>query len=388
MNIEDCIDIVNKIYPGALAPVKLSDIDCYDDMIYRDTGCSALNWVLANHSDKGGLPRGRIIEISGPEGCGKTTAATVMAAQIQKYKKANRVAIFDYEHKFNIPYAIQLGLDINKTIFCQPKGVKAGVAGMSLMAELMNAEDCGLIIIDSIVAVPTIQEMEGNLEDANIGALARLQSRALMRTNNSSHNGSPTLLLINQIRDNIGGYGSSEKTSGARAIKFYAIARIDVRAQSKITDKDDVEIGQKVKFKAHKCQCGRPFGEEVIDIYFGDGYHNIKWIIEKASDLKVTKTLAKTNSRPTSILISFPEGDEIIPKSQLTEWLSKKKNFTRLYSWMITENTRQMKEKEDIRKASKGMVEESKEEESSKEPVDLSDDQEEESKAAEEDEGW
>jgi len=291
----------------------------------------------------------------------------------------------------NLPYAVQLALHANKTIFCQPKGVKAGVAGLTLMTELMQADDCGLIIIDSVVALPTEQEMNGELGDANIGSLARLQSQGIKEAVNNSYNGSPTVILINQIRDNIGGYGSSEKTSGARAIKFYSISRIDVRSTKKITDKDDNVIGITNKFKAHKNQCGRPFGVEEIDMYLGDGYDNIKWIIEKASDLDVTKTLAKNKERPSSVLISFPEGDEIIPKSQLTEWLSSKKNFNRLYKWMTEENTRKMKEKEDIRKASKGkVVEESEEQPQSKPPADLSDDQEEESKESNssEDQGW
>lgn len=337
-DLEQAIADTLKTYKDCIQPIRLSDIDCYDDLIYRKSGCAALDWVIANHSVNGGLPRGRMIEIFSPEGVGKTTLACVMAASIQKYKDSNMALILDYEHKINLPYIISMGVQTERTLFQQPRGAKAGEAGMELATKAVSATDCGIIIIDSIPAIVSKEELEGELTDANIGALARLQSRTVKRMNESMNNGSPTVILINQLRDNIGGYGSNEKTSGARAIKFACAVRLDLRAREKI-EIDGEKVGQTIRIKAVKNQCGRPFLEEEIDLYFGQGFDNLKWLEGKARELDVMKTAPRTKDRKKGVYINLPTGQERVDDSQLTEYLAKKKNYKLVYQCMIDQNT-------------------------------------------------
>ena len=355
MNIADALAIVEKKYPGALSPVTMSSTEQFEDILFRESGCAALNWVGANHSNKGGIARGRVYEVSGPEGSGKTTLAVIIASHIQKYKERNIVIYLDFENKMDLGYAIQLGLDPAKTLFFQPRGVNAGLAGMKLVTLSVNADDCGMIIVDSIVAVVSKEEMEGELDDANIGALARLQSRTLKKVANNIHAQSPTVLLINQLRDNIGGYGASEKTPGARAIKFNSAVRLDIRAIGKITGKDDSVIGQRIKIKAVKNQTGRPFGVEEIDMYFGEGYDNLSWILDKCEEMDIIKTAAKNKDEPTGYKFQLTEDSEPIriPKNEMNSWLAIKKNFKALYQCLIETHSKVLRDQELRRLASR-----------------------------------
>lgn len=343
MNLSQIIDeVFGKVYKQCAKPVNLNEIDCYSDLSYRQTGCAGMDWILANHSTNGGLPKGRIIEIYGPEGSGKTTLAMVMAANVQKYKDRNVALIIDFENKLNIPYAISLGLNPDRTSMLQPSGKNAGESGLELMIRAADADDVGIIIIDSVSAVVSKEELEGELTDAAMCASARLWSKAIKKLNDNIKSNSPTVVLINQLRDNVGAtWGSTEKTAGARAIKFACAARVDIRAKEKIEDKTDNIIGQTVRLKAVKNQVGRPFQETMIDVYFGEGYDNVKWLIDQADELGLFRTAAanKKENLKSGWFVQTIEGEQRMTRVQLTENLESKKNFKHLYQQCIDKTT-------------------------------------------------
>lgn len=351
MNLSEIIDkVFGKLYKDCAKPVNLNEIDCYANLAYRQTGCVGLDWILANHSNSGGLPKARIIEIYSPEGAGKTTMAMIMAANVQKYKDRNKALIIDYENKLNIPYAISLGLNPDRTVLLQPSGKNAGESGLELMIQAADADDVGIIIIDSISAVVSKEELEGELTDAAMCASARLWSKAIKKLNDNLKTNSPTIILINQLRDNVGAtWGSTEKTAGARAIKFACAARVDIRAKEKIEDKMETVIGQTVKLKAVKNQVGRPFQETMIDLYFGEGYDNSKWLIDHADELGLLKTAPanKKEGLKTGLFVQCESGEERMTRVQLTEYLESKKNFKHLYQQCINKMT------ENLERASK-----------------------------------
>jgi recombination protein RecA len=285
-NLSDALAITQKTFSSIEAHL-LSEAGAFKGTKYRRSGCLALDWILANHSPKGGLARGRVIEVAGPEGSGKTTIATIAAASVQSYPKKNKVLYLDYEHKFDLAYGIALGLKPELTLFSQPSGPSCGEGGLSLMVNAVKAADCGMIVIDSVPAVISRQILEGDIGDANIGANARMWTSALMKVASDLDEFSPTIILINQIRDNIGVmFGSKEKTAGARIIKYNCAARIDVRARDKHEENDEV-TSQTIKIKAVKNQLGKPFIEEEIRMTFGEGFENEEWLVARAEAVGV-----------------------------------------------------------------------------------------------------
>jgi len=364
MLLSEIITSVFKVYKESAKPINLQDINCYENLGYRYSGCVGLDWILANHSAKGGLPRGRIIEIFSPEGAGKTTLAIIAAASIQKYKHRNKAVIIDYENKLNIPYAISLGLDVEKTVLLQPSGKFAGESGLEFMIQAANADDVGIVIVDSISAVVAKEELDGELTDAAMCSGARLWSKAIKKLNENLTSESATIILINQLRDNIGAvWGSTEKTAGARSIKFACAARIDLRAKEKIEDRTGSIVGQTIKLKAVKNQIGRPFQEAMIDLYYGEGYDNVKWLINTADELKLLRTAAadKANGLKSGVYVHFDEKEERFTRVQLTEKLENKKAFNQLLSLCIERNTQILAEASAERKRNKSKEQQSEE---------------------------
>lgn len=275
--------------------------------------------------------------------CGKTTIATVIAIAVQKYKDKNKVLIVDFEHKYNLPYAFSLGLDPRKTIFIQPSGESSGEQGMNLIINAAKANDVGLIICDSINALITKQEEEGDLGDANIGSKARLQTQTIRKIANKQHPNSPTIIWINQLVDNIGVmFGSTEKTPGARAIRFFSAVRIDLRARAKIEVGDDT-IGQYIEIKAKKNQCGRPFIEEEIKLIFGEGYDNISWVIEKAEKLEVIEKKGKKYYGEGIEWLKVLDLQGGLTEVQLIKELENKINLYGLYDLCVKKNEERLK---------------------------------------------
>lgn len=334
-SLEDAIKETMSLYKAFTAPIDLNEVDIHSHVRYRKSNCLALDWVIANHNSNGGWPMGKMIEVYGPAGCGKTTIATVIAIATQKYKERNKVLIVDFEHKYNLPYAFSLGLDPSKTIFVQPSGESSGEQGMNLIINASKANDVGLIICDSINALITKQEEEGDLGDANIGSKARLQTQTIRKIANKQHSNSPSIIWINQLVDNIGVmFGSTEKTPGAKAIRFFSAVRIDIRARGKIEVGEDV-VGQDVDIKAVKNQCGRPFIESEIRLIFGEGYDNQTWLIEKAEKLEV---IEKRAGKYYSSFLSEP-----MKETQLTKHLEDKKNLYFLYDLCVKKNEERIK---------------------------------------------
>ncbi len=305
--------LVQKQYKFIEAKL-LSSANAFEGTKYRRSGCYALDYMLANHNASGGLPRGRIIEFYGPEGCGKTTLATVCAASINRYKERNKVLYLDFEHKWDFRYALSLGINKENVYFSQPSGPESGVAGLTLMIEAIDAEDIGLIIVDSLPAVMSKEEEEGDLTDANIGASARLWGKALKKVANASDANTPSVIVINQLRDNIGVmFGPKEKTAGGRALRFYATCRVDIRATEKNKDNeedDEAVTSQNNKLKIVKNQAGENFQSTEVQLIFGEGYNNELWVLDKAVELDIIKCLKKSSPRRFSWEEKFP-GEKI-----------------------------------------------------------------------------
>ena len=146
MSLQSAIDATLKAYKDSVVPVDLNDINVYSGREFRKSGCYAFDWVVASQSEKGGLPRGVMVEVYGPEGCGKTTICTIIATQIQKTKKANEVLYLDLEHKYDLAYAYELGVQKDKFTFVHPQGTNPGESGMELMINCAKELNCGLIV--------------------------------------------------------------------------------------------------------------------------------------------------------------------------------------------------------------------------------------------------
>ena len=336
--IEDAIAATLKVYKDASVPRLLSEPGSYAGIKFRKSGCYALDWLCADHSSQGGLPRGRIIEIYGPEGCGKTTIATIACAMVQGYKKKNKAFYIDFEHKFNPVYAAELGLNAELTYYTQPSGSNSGEAGLKYMIESINADDCGIIVMDSVTAVAAAAELAGELTEAHIAAAARIWAKAIRTVAANLKPQSATIICINGIRDNVGVmFGSSERVPGAKAIRANATIRIDVRGQEKIKDGDDV-IGQRIKLKAVKNQAGNPFKVVETDLIFGEGFDNMGFVVDLAEELGVVEKVKADKKTKTKAGTRIFGMDELLNKDQLTEYLSDENNLQALYDKCIQKN--------------------------------------------------
>jgi len=226
-----------------------------------------------------GYPRGRIIEIYGPEASGKTTLTLLAIAQAQKSKL--QCAFIDAEHAIDPLYAKVIGVDTKKLILAQPD---SGEQALGIVETLAKSNEVQLIVIDSVAALVPKIELDGEMSDQSIGAQARMMSRALRRLSAVLNKNNCTIIFINQIRSKIGVvFGSNETTSGGRALKFYASIRIDVRKGPRITDGSTI-IGHEIKVKVVKNKVAPPFKMINLDLFFGEGISQNGEIIDLASD--------------------------------------------------------------------------------------------------------
>jgi len=355
--LDEIFDAIISTYKDCGTAVDLDNPEAYNVIEFRKSGCLAFDWIAANHNPKGGVPRGKIIEIFGPEGGGKTTLCNCIAAATQGYKKKNSVLYVDFENKYNWEYAQDLGVEKDKLRLFSPEGKNRGEAGCKALTLVPSSKVYGLSVCDSMTAIISKEELAGELGDANIGKKAILQSRTINKIAAASSQDSATSIFINQVRVVIGNaYGLSEDTTGARALKFFAVLRVEVRGAAKILDERDNVIGQTIKMKAVKNQASRPFMKTEIDMLFGIGYDNTKWCVEKAIELGVI-IKQKKKKLVYNFNQDFYQSDEVdLTLPQLTEMFYDKKALETLYAACVAYNNLEYKKLCDARKSKRERV--------------------------------
>ncbi|MCF0106041.1 MAG: recombinase RecA [Holdemanella sp.] len=232
----------------------------------------------------GGYPKGRVVEIFGPESSGKTTLALHAIAQVQK--KGGRAAFIDAENAIDPLYAKNLGVDIDELILSQPD---SGEQALNIMLLLIESGAVDLVVVDSVAALVPQAELDGEMGDMQVGAQARMMSKAMRKLAGMMNHNECTAIFINQLREKVGViYGNPETTPGGRALKFYASVRIDIRKADAIKNGSDI-IGNKVKVKVVKNKVAPPFKSATIEIMYGEGISYISELLDLCVNADIIK---------------------------------------------------------------------------------------------------